>query len=243
MQAVIAEHDAASKSSDSVHVVVTNSADDAPGLVRRVQALHRGADGKSHSSARRNTRPIRWPRTSRNATTASRRAPRPPHGTPSPTANISHDSSAALLASAQSRAFDSKLRATLDQRVDNQHRLSDTYTAWLAAPVLGTQERGIINQALRSVAPDIRMIILAALLLTRWIEHALGARAIDRRRMQTLYMVIRASPCRCSQSVLVLLVIFRTAQQPRHDPRRPRGCGPYRRSSKISSSDLPDGSY
>ena len=201
MQAVIAEHDAASKSSDSVHVVVTNSAD-APGLVRRVQALqaltakksllrkakHTADSLAAHFKERHDSVEARAAASARNAVTA----------------NISHDSSAALLASAQSRAFDSKLRATLDQRVDNQHRLSDTYTAWLA--VLGTQERGIINQALRSVAL-IFVIILAALLLTRWIEHILGTRAIDRRRMQTLYMVIRVS-MQVLAVLLVLLVIF-----------------------------------
>ena len=120
------------------------------------------------------------------------------------TANLSHDSSTALLASAQRRAFDSKLRATLDQRVDNQHRLSDTYAAWIT--VGGAQERSVVNQSLRSVAV-IFVIILVALLLTRWIGHVLGTRAIDRRRMQTLYMVTGVT-MQVIAVLLVLLVIF-----------------------------------
>ncbi len=201
MQEVIAEHDAASKSSDSVHVVVTNAADSA-GLVRRVQTLETlttkmtllrkakaAADSlAAHFKERHDSVEARAAASARNAGTA----------------NLSHDSSAALLANAQRRAFDSKLRATLDQRVDNQHRLSDTYAAWTT--VLGAQERSVLNQALRSVAL-IFVIVLFALLLTRWIEHVLGTRAIDRRRMQTLYMVIGVS-MQVIAVLLVLLVIF-----------------------------------
>ncbi len=201
MQEVIAEHDAASKSSDSVHVVVTDTAA-TPGLVRRIQALQAlttkrallrkaraAADSlAAHFKERHDSVEARAAASARSAVSA----------------NLSHDSSTALLANAQSRAFDSKLRATLDQRVDNQHRLSDTYAAWAA--VLGVQERSVVNQALRSVAV-IFVIILFALLLTRWIEHILGTRAIDRRRMQTLYMVTGVS-MQVIAVLLVLLVIF-----------------------------------
>lgn len=201
MQEVIAQHDAASKSSDTVHVVVT-APTDAPGLIRRIQAfqalnakkslLHRArtvADSlAAHFKERHDSAEARAVTFARNGGTA----------------NLSHDSSAALLATAQRRASDGKLRATLDQRVDNQHQLSDTYAAW--ATVIAAQERNVLNQALRAVAL-IFAIILAALLLTRWIEHVLGTRAIDRRRMQTLYMVTRVV-MQVIAVLFVLLVIF-----------------------------------
>jgi small-conductance mechanosensitive channel len=201
MQEVIAEHDAASKSSDSVHVVVTAVAS-APGLIGRMEALQAlsakkvllkkaGATADSlaaHFAQRHDSVEARAAAFARTAGTA----------------NLTHDSSAVLLANAQRRASDGKLRATLDQRVDNQHRLSDTYAAWTT--VLAAQERSVANQALRSIAL-ILLIILLALLFARWIEHLLGARAIDRRRLQTLYMVTRVT-VQVIAVLLVLLVIF-----------------------------------
>jgi small-conductance mechanosensitive channel len=201
MQDVIAEHDAASKSSDSVHVVVTNL-DETPGLVHRLQTLQelttktellgkakRMADSlAAHFKERHDSVEARAAAFARNSSTA----------------NLSHDSSAALLASAQRRAFDSKLRATLDERVDNQHQLSDTYAAWTTA--VSAQERSVVNRALRGLALII-VIVLAAVLLTRWIEHVLGTRAIDRRRMQTLYMVTRMT-MQMIAVLFVFLVIF-----------------------------------
>jgi small-conductance mechanosensitive channel len=109
-----------------------------------------------------------------------------------------------LLATTQRRALDEKIRATLDQRVDNQHLLADAYAGWIA--VLSAQERAVVNRALREVALMLA-VVLVALLLARWIEHALGARATDRRRTQTLYMVTRVS-LQVVAALLILLVIF-----------------------------------
>ncbi|MFI5233018.1 MAG: mechanosensitive ion channel family protein [Gemmatimonadales bacterium] len=201
MQDVIAEHEAASKSSDSVHVVVT-AVRDVPGLIGRFQALEslHAKESLLHR-ARAMADSLAAHFKERHDSVEARAATFARAGA---TANLSHDSSAVLLASAQRRASDGKLRATLDQRVDNQRQLSDTYAAW--ATVLTAQERNVVNQALRAVAV-IFAIILAALLLTRWIEHVLGTRAIDRRRMQTLYMVTRVS-MQVVAVLLVLLVIF-----------------------------------
>lgn len=201
MQEVIAQHDAASRSSDSVRVVVTAAAGP-PGLIHRLQdlgalrakgALLRRAGAVADSLATHFRQ--RHDSIEARAATYARAAA---------LANVSHDSSAVLLAGAQRRASDSKLRAILDQRVDNQRRLSDTYAGW--AGVIRAEERGVVNQSLRSVAL-ILFIILMALLVTRWIEHVLGSRAIDRRRMQTLYMVTRVS-MQVIAVLLVLLVIF-----------------------------------
>jgi len=194
MQDMIAEHDAASKSSDSIRVVVTNPVE-LHGLVRRLQALQalyaketlvRRARAAADSLAVR----FRQRHDSVEARTAALVRD-------SSTAHLSHDSSAALLAITQRRALDGKIRATLDQRVDNQHRLADAYTGWIA--VLRTEEIGVVNRALRDVEL-ILVIVLVTLVLARWIEHALGAKSLDRRRTQTLYMLARV--------LLILLVIF-----------------------------------
>ena len=118
---------------------------------------------------------------------------------------INHDSSAALLAATQRRASSERARATLDQRVDNQHRLSDAYTGWIG--VVRGQQRVMVNRALQSMAV-ILVIVLAAMLLAPWIERFLGARStLDRRSTQTVYMVTRVS-LQVIAVLLILLVVF-----------------------------------
>jgi small-conductance mechanosensitive channel len=118
---------------------------------------------------------------------------------------INHDSSAALLAATQRRALSERARATLDQRVDNQHRLSDAYAGWIGA--VRSQQQVMVNRALQSMAV-ILVIVLAATLLAPWIERFLGARStLDRRSTQTVYMVTRVS-LQVIAVLLVLLVVF-----------------------------------
>jgi hypothetical protein len=201
MQEVIAQHDAASKSSDSVRVVVTGAAD-TRGLVRRLEALAavRGKEelvrqaGTAADSLADHFR-SRHDSVEAHAAALAR---------DSSTARLSHDSSTALLATTQRLAFDERLRATLDKRVDNQHHLSDTYAAWMG--VLAAQERSAANRVLRSVA-EILAVVFGAMLLARWTHRVLGATAIDRRRTQTLYMVARVS-LQVAAVLVILLVIF-----------------------------------
>lgn len=201
IQDVIAEHDAASKSSDSVHVVVTAPVA-APGLINHLQALQ---------TLRAKARLVRRAGAAADSLAGlfkarhdSIEAHAAARARDSSTAPLSHDSSIALLASTQRRALEGKIRATLDQRVDNQQRLSDAYTGWTA--VLGAQQRTLINRVLRSVAA-ILVIVLIAMFFARWLAHLLGTRAVDGRRMQTLYMVARVS-VQLAAALFILLVIF-----------------------------------
>jgi small-conductance mechanosensitive channel len=114
---------------------------------------------------------------------------------------LSHDSSAALLAATRRSALSEKARAALDQRVDNQRSLSDVYSGWIGA--VDAQETAVVHHALEALGA-ILVIVLVALLIARWIEHLLGARSLDRRRTQTLYMVTRVS----LQVIAVLLIIL-----------------------------------
>jgi small-conductance mechanosensitive channel len=202
MQVMIQEHDAASRSSDSVRVNVTTFAA-SHGLVRHLQALQalyqkelllKHAKGAADSLA--DVFQQRHDRMEARAVARLRDSSAVP---------LSHDSSAVLLAMAQRRALSEKARATLDQRVDNQRRLAGVYTGWVG--VVRGQERSVANRALKSVAV-ILSIVLVGLLLARWIERALGARpTVDRRRAQTLYMVARVS-LQVVAVLLILLVIF-----------------------------------
>jgi small-conductance mechanosensitive channel len=200
MQAMIEEHDAASRSSDSVHVNVT-AATDGPGLVRRVQALQALRAKQSQieraKAAADSLADVFKKRHDRMEARAARLRD-------SAVANLSHDSAAALLAQTQRTALAEKARATLDQRVDNQHRLSDVYTGWIA--VVSAQERVVVNRVLKGLAV-ILCIVLFGILLARWTERLLRATTMDRRRSQTLHMVTRVS-LQVVAVLLILLVVF-----------------------------------
>lgn len=201
MQAMVAEHDAASRSSDSVRVNVV-PATLTHGLINHLRGLQdlyekehtiRAADASADSLA--GVFKARHDRLEARAAARLR---------DSSNAGLSHDSSAVLLAATQRRAQDEKSRATLDQRVDNQHRLAEIYAGWANAIV--AQERAMVNRALRGLAA-ILVIALVAVLVARWIEHLIGGAKMDRRRTQTLYMVSRVS-LQVIAVLLILLVIF-----------------------------------
>jgi small-conductance mechanosensitive channel len=200
MQAMIQEHEAASQSSDSVRVNVTPPTA-TRGLVNHVRALQglyqkEAQLKKAKSSADSLADAFKARHDRLEARAAARR---------DSAATLSHDSSAALLAITQRLALNEKARATLDKRVDLQHKLSDVYGNWIG--VLRTQERAVINRAFKSIAV-ILVIILLAVLLARWIEHVVGAApSMDRRRTQTLYMVTRVS-LQVLSVLVILLVLF-----------------------------------
>jgi small-conductance mechanosensitive channel len=200
MQQMIQEHDAASRSSDSIHVNVT-TAQPSRGLINHLNALQALYSKESQLKQAKNMADslaeVFKKRHDRLEARANARRD-------SANTQLSHDSSTALLAMTQRRALDEKSRAALDQRVDNQHRLSDVYASWMA--VIVGQERAVINLSLRG-AGAILAIVLVGLLLFRWMEHLLGGAKMDRRRTQTLYMVTRVS-LQVIAVLFILLVVF-----------------------------------
>ncbi len=200
MQEMIAEHDAASRSSDSVRIVVSPPAEPR-GLIRRLEALQALYNKDALlAQARISADSLAVVFKQRHDRMEARAAAR--HD--SAASHISHDSSAALLAETRRQASSEKSRATLDQRIDNQRKLSDVYAGWLA--VVAAQEHTHINRALRGVA-IILGIVLIGLLVARWIEHIVSRTTMDRRRTQTLYMVTRVS-LQVIGVLFILLVVF-----------------------------------
>ena len=200
IQAIVAEHEAASRASDSTRIVVTRvpaprgmlGAADAVFTLRekigQLDAARSSADSLAHVFQQRHD--SIEARVARMVDSAN--------------ANLTHDSSAALLELTRNRAASEKRRATLDQRIDNQHRLSETYAGWSA--VVGSQARAMLNQVLRGAAA-ILLIVLVGMLLVRWFERLARARAKDRRRTQTIYMIARAS-LQVLGVLLIVLVVF-----------------------------------
>ena len=142
MEAMIQQHDAASQSSDSTRVTVTAPVE-VRGLIHRAQswsALRQKELQLGQAKAAAESLAVVFAK--RHDLMKARAIARQREG---PRADLSHDSSAALLAMTQRRARNEKAQAALDQRVDNQRQLADVYTRWIG--VVDAQERAVINGA------------------------------------------------------------------------------------------------
>lgn len=215
MQAIMDEHEASSKSADTLRVIAVESIEPR-GMVRRVQswwALRQkelrlqAAKAAAESAAvvfaaRHDSVERAEPQSVPLPAAATDSTRRPGIARPA----LSHDSASALLRITRRRDAQQKDRRRLDQHADNQHGLATAYERWTG--VVRGQERVTINHLLRGIT-IILAIVLLALLIDRWIEHLLRTISTDRRRTQTMCMVVRVS-LQIISVVLVLLVVFGT---------------------------------
>jgi small-conductance mechanosensitive channel len=200
MQAMMDEHEALSKSSDSTHVNLVEAAP-VRGLIHNLQAwasLHRKQDQLADAHAAAESAAIVF--TKRHAIIEARRKARRDSIGPA----LDHATSAALLLAVQRQALTQKTSGTLDRHVDNQHRLADIYGRW--AGVVHGQQRRQVNGMLRGFAV-ILCVVLVGILLDRWLEQVLARMSLDHRRTQTICMVVRVT-LQVIGFVLILLVVF-----------------------------------
>jgi hypothetical protein len=201
IQEMIQEHEAVSRSSDSVRVnAVPRSA--THGLVSHVRALQDLYQKEAQIQlAADSTDSLAKTFTAAHDRLEARDAVL----RDSLTKTLSHDSSTALLALTQRRARNEKARTAYDQRIEIQHKLGDVYLSWIG--VMRTQEWVVINRAFKSLAA-ILVVILVALLAGRALAYVLEAKPnADRRRTQTRHMVARVSLQMISVFV-ILLILF-----------------------------------
>lgn len=200
-QAMIAEHQTASKSTDSLKVVIT-PATDAKGLFNRVTAWQSLGDKRELLVT------ARGHADSAAALFKSRHDMLEARGTnryrDTLVKALSHDSASALVAATQLETLAQKALTTLDERIDVQHQLADIYGNWTG--VIDTQRRAAMNGILRSVVA-LLTIVLVVVLLSRWVEQVTKRLSIDRRRAQTLHMVTRVG-LQVLGVLLILLVVF-----------------------------------
>jgi small-conductance mechanosensitive channel len=201
IQAMIQEHETASRSSDSVRVntaprIVTH------GLVNHFTALQDLYQKEVQLKlAADSTVALAKIFTSSHDRLEARDAAL----RDSVTKTLSHDSSTALLAITQRRARIEKARTALDQRIEIQHKMGNVYASWIA--VIRAQEWVVINRAFKSIAA-ILVVVLIAMLVGRTLDYALGHKATtDRRRTQTLHMVTRVS-LQVISVLVILLILF-----------------------------------
>ncbi len=201
MQDMLDEHEADSKGADTVHIVIT-APPESRGLIRHVQTLQALYQKQAQlQRAKSEADSLAAAFKERHDRFEARVAARSRDASTAPTARLSHDSSASLLATTQRSALDGKIRATFDQRIENQRQLSDVYAGWVA--VLDAHVRAAMNQLLRSLLL-ILGIVLVAMLISRWIERKLVERAV---RARTLHVAARVA-VQAFAAIVVALVIF-----------------------------------
>jgi small-conductance mechanosensitive channel len=218
VQAMVQEHEAASRVSDTTKVAVS-----APirehGLIQRFEewsALHQKQsqlwrakqDATSsatalltkHSSLQQQTEGQRE-KSEDQVVPGSATSPTIPGGK---RANPSHEESAAMLKTTKRRSADQKTLSTLAKRIDNEKQLANVYGMWIDA--VSAEQRSEVNGALRGVLVILAIAIIG-LFLDGWIESLLRKMSRDRRQVQTLRTVIRVV-LQIVGVLLVLLVIF-----------------------------------
>ena len=200
VQSIVAEHEAASRASDSTRIVITR-APEPHGMLGAADALFTLRDKAGQLDAAKHTADSLAATFKQRHDSIEARVARM---VDSANTHLTHDSASSLLELTRTRAASEKRRATLDQRMDNQNRLSETYAGWTT--VVSSQARAMFNQVLRGAAA-ILAIILVGMLLARLFEQLARARAADHRRAQTLYMIARAS-LQVIGVLFVLLIVF-----------------------------------
>jgi small-conductance mechanosensitive channel len=218
IQAMIAEHEAASHAADTLHVTVSNAVEER-GLIHRFQqwsALHRkqmllwqakeeAESAAAFFSARHKAREAQMaaektgalpaePQTNPGQTTANS----------GPQAKLSRGESAELVKATKRRSAIAKALASLDKRIDDQKQLAENYGKWIEA--VATKQREVVHGALTGLA-IILAILLLGIFFDSWLERLLGKTSLDRRQVETMRTLTRVS-VQVFAVLFILLVIF-----------------------------------
>jgi small-conductance mechanosensitive channel len=218
IQAMVAEHQAASQASDATKVAAS-AAIEPQGLIQRFEqwlTLHRKQLGlwEAKQEAVSTATALVAQHNSldqqigeQNQKSGPTVAPGAAASTPKPAAksgNRSREESAAILKRTKERAADRRTLTTLDNRIDNEKQLSDVYAQWIG--VVASEQRSLVNGGLRD-AGIILAIALAGLFVDDWIGRLLGKVSMERRQAETLRTVTRVT-LQIVGVLLILLVIF-----------------------------------
>ena len=218
IQAMVQEHEAASRSSDTTKVVVSEPAEPR-GLIERFQqwsVLHQKqlqlwrakqdaiseatALVAEHNSLNRKIG-------AQNEKSTALVAPGNGASTSVVTGksdNPDREQSAAILKATKRRAADQKTLATLDRRIEDEKQLANAYGQWIG--VVAAEQRLIVNRGLRGVVVILAIGIIG-LFVDDWTGRLVGKLSIDRRQVETLRTVTGVT-LQIAGALLVLLVIF-----------------------------------
>jgi small-conductance mechanosensitive channel len=209
IQTMVEQHEAASHSSDTTRVNVSE-APEARGLIHRLerwselhqkqlqlwQARHDAESAVTQLSAKH---AALEKQASVQKQQSSQTAPAPQQN-----AAENREASAALATTTRHRAGDQKMMTILDKRVANETELADAYRNWIS--VIAAKQRAVLHRGMIGVL-IILAILLIGLFFDGWLEHLLGKTSLDRRQVETLRAVTRVS-LQVLAVLFILLVIF-----------------------------------
>jgi small-conductance mechanosensitive channel len=224
IQAMVQEHEAASRASDATKVAVSESVA-VHGLVQRFQqwsVLHQKQlqlwrakqDAISAATALAKEHDVLEkqmdPQDEKSFAPVVPGAAAGPSNAPGKIGSeTSHVESAARLQSTKRRAADRKTLATLDKRIENEKQLVNLYGQWIET--VASEQRSLINGGLRGILV-ILAIAMIGLFLDDWIGSLVGKMPMERRQLESLRTVTRVT-LQIVGVLLVLLVLFGSPTQ------------------------------
>jgi small-conductance mechanosensitive channel len=209
IQTMVEQHEAASKSSDTTHVSVSEPAEPR-GLIHRVQQwwawhqkrmqLWQAKHDAESAAASFSSRHVALEKQINTQKQQLSQRPAPPQA-----AGLDNrEESAAIAKTTRRRAGDQKTLTIFDKRIANETQLADVYRNWIA--VVAARQRAILHRGLIGILV-ILGILLLGLFFDGWLEHLLGKTSLDRRQVATLRAVTRVS-LQVLAVILILLVVL-----------------------------------
>jgi len=223
IEELVKEHDAASKVADTTSVN-TSTPPDLHGMIHhyvRWSELHtktkqlRQAKQNAESAATAFTTQRTALQSSINSKTQTvpeklqgGNGGAPASGSKPPTdeksANPPNESSAEVVSATRRRSFTVKALTNVDERIEDQTRLAETYRKWIE--VVNAQKGAVIHRGLRGAAIIVG-ILLIGIFFDTWSKNLLGKLKLDARQAETLHAVI-STALQIIALGLILLVIF-----------------------------------
>lgn len=208
IQSLLEQHEAASHSSDSTKVTVSQPVE-AAGLIHRFQqwsAWHRKQlqlwDAKREAESTANALAVN--RAALEAQVHGQKGLVAQTAPALPGKTGSQQDSAAIAQTTRRRAGDQKALTILEKRINNEKQLADVYGDWIA--VVAAKQKAVLNRGMIGLS-IIFAILLVGVFFDGWLEHLLVKTSLDRRQVETLRTVTRVS-LQIFAVVFILLVIF-----------------------------------
>jgi small-conductance mechanosensitive channel len=209
IQTMVEQHEAASHSSDTTQVTVTEPAESG-GLINRLQqwmvwhqkqlqlwsAKHDAESAAASLSLQHDALEKQF-----NVQTQQISQSSPPSRAQ---ASSSREESAAIVKSTKRRASDQKALTILDKRIGDEKELAEVYANWIS--IVAAKQRAVLHRGVIGVA-IILGLLLVGLFFDGWLENLLGKTSLDRRQVETLRTVTRVS-LQVFAVLFILLVIF-----------------------------------
>ena len=209
IQTMVEQHEAASHSSDTTHVTVSEP-EEARGLIHRVQqwsAWHQKQlqlwHAKQDAESAAASFSSKHAALEKQVSTQKQQLSQTPAVAQGQTAE-SREESAALVKTTRRRAGDQKTLTNLDKRIADETQLANVYANWIS--VVAAKQRAVLRRGMIGVA-IILAILLIGLFFDGWLEHLVGKTSLDRRQVETLRAVTRVT-LQVLAVILILLVIF-----------------------------------